>query len=241
METTRILVVDDDLRLRDLLERYLSEQGFLVRGVANAAAMRRSLAEHAIDLIVLDLMLPDADGLTLCRNLRAEGIQTPIIMLTAKGDDIDRIVGLEIGADDYLGKPCNPRELVARIRAVMRRRPSTTVGAPQSGEVTVRFGRFLFDPATRTLSGAGVPLKLTSGEFAVLAALVAHPFQTLSRERLLALARGREHEAFDRSIDVMVSRLRRLVEDDPRTPRWLQTVWGEGYVFVPDSNDAGTP
>lgn len=241
MESCNILVVDDDLRLRDLLERYLVQQGFRARGVANAASMRRALVEHHVDLIVLDLMLPDADGLTLCRSLRAEGIATPIIMLTAKGDDVDRIVGLEIGADDYLGKPCNPRELVARIRAVMRRHPAATVGAPQSGEAPVHFGRFAFDPATRTLSDNGTPLKLTSGEFAVLAALVAHPFQTLSRERLIALARGREHEAFDRSIDVMVSRLRRLVEDDPRAPRWLQTVWGEGYVFVPDAGEAVAP
>lgn len=236
MDTGNILVVDDDLRLRDLLERYLTQQGFRARGAANAAAMRRALAEQHVDLIVLDLMLPDADGLDLCRDLRAEGIEVPIIMLTAKGDEIDRIVGLEIGADDYLGKPCSPRELLARIRAVMRRRARAPIGAPQDGQARVSFGRFVFDPATRTLSENGTPLKLTSGEFAVLAALVAHPFQTLSRERLVALARGRDHDAFDRSIDVMVSRLRRLVEEDPRTPRWLQTVWGEGYVFVPDTD-----
>jgi two-component system, OmpR family, phosphate regulon response regulator OmpR len=233
MEPTHILVVDDDLRLRDLLERYLAAQGFSVRGAAHAAAMRRELAEHHVDLIVLDLMLPDADGLQLCRSLRAEGIDVPVIMLTAKGDDVDRIVGLEIGADDYLGKPCNPRELVARIRAVLRRRPKAVIGAPQADQASVQFGRFTFDPATRQLLDAGTPVKLTTGEFAVLAALVAHPFETLSRERLIALARGREHDAFDRSIDVMVSRLRRCLEDDPRQPRWLQTVWGEGYVFVP--------
>ncbi|MBS0515852.1 MAG: two-component system response regulator OmpR [Proteobacteria bacterium] len=237
MESANILVVDDDLRLRDLLERYLAQQGFRTRGAANAAAMRRALAEHHVDLIVLDLMLPDADGLALCRTLRGEGMQTPIIMLTAKGDEIDRIVGLEIGADDYLGKPCNPRELVAHIRAVLRRQPSLPAGAPQSGESIARFGRFVFDPATRQLCDGETPLKLTSGEFAVLAALVANPFQTLSREKLIALARGREHEAFDRSIDVMVSRLRRLIEDDPRAPRWLQTVWGEGYVFVPGAKE----
>jgi two-component system phosphate regulon response regulator OmpR len=234
MDTASLLVIDDDLRLRDLLERYLAQQGFRVRGAGNAASMRRELAAHHVDLIVLDLMLPDADGLDLCRKLRAEGVETPIIMLTAKGDDVDRIVGLEIGADDYLPKPCNPRELVARIRAVLRRRPKPTVGAPQSELAAIRFGRFAFDPATRQLLDGETPVKLTSGEFAVLAALVAHPFQTLSRERLIALARGREHEAFDRSIDVMVSRLRRFLEDDPRQPRWLQTVWGEGYVFVPE-------
>jgi two-component system phosphate regulon response regulator OmpR len=236
MESTRILVVDDDLRLRDLLERYLAQQGFQVRGAANAAAMRRELAAHPIDLVVLDLMLPDADGLDLCRTLRAEGIETPVIMLTAKGDEVDRIVGLEIGADDYLAKPCNPRELAARIRAVMRRRPRIAAGAPQSEQAAVHFGRFHFDPATRQLCDGDTALKLTSGEFAVLAALVTHPFETLSRERLIALARGRDHEAFDRSIDVMVSRLRRYLEDDPRQPRWLQTVWGEGYVFVPQGD-----
>lgn len=233
MESPHILVVDDDLRLRDLLERYLAQQGFHVRGAAHAAALRRELAAHHADLIVLDLMLPDADGLELCRALRAEGVQTPVIMLTAKGDAVDRIVGLEIGADDYLAKPCNPRELVARIRAVLRRQPRAVVGAPQAGQEPVCFGRFRFDPATRQLLDDEVPVKLTSGEFAVLAALVGHPFETLSRERLIALARGREHEAFDRSIDVMVSRLRRCLEDDPRQPRWLQTVWGQGYVFVP--------
>jgi two-component system phosphate regulon response regulator OmpR len=238
MDPAHILVVDDDLRLRDLLERYLEQQGLRAFGAANAAGMRRALAAHHVDLIVLDLMLPDADGLELCRSLRGEGVDTPVIMLTAKGDDVDRIVGLELGADDYLPKPCNPRELVARIRAVLRRRPREAVGAPQAGQAPVAFGRFVFDPATRQLLDGEVPVKLTSGEFAVLAALVAHPFQTLSRERLIALARGREHEAFDRSIDVMVSRLRRCLEDDPRQPRWLQTVWGEGYVFVPDGGRA---
>jgi two-component system, OmpR family, phosphate regulon response regulator OmpR len=238
METTHILVVDDDLRLRDLLERYLTQQGFLVRGAANAAVMRRELATHPVDLIVLDLMLPDADGLELCRALRADGIATPVIMLTAKGDEVDRIVGLEIGADDYLAKPCNPRELVARIRAVMRRRPRLAIGAPKTEQAAVQFGRFHFDLATRQLLDGGTPVKLTSGEFAVLSVLVTHPFETLTRERLINLARGREHEAFDRSIDVMVSRLRRCIEDDPRQPRWLQTVWGEGYVFVPEGDAA---
>jgi two-component system, OmpR family, phosphate regulon response regulator OmpR len=232
MDKPHILVVDDDLRLRDLIERYLVQQGFHAHGAPHAVAMRRELAARHVDLIVLDLMLPDADGLQLCRALRAEGVEIPIIMLTAKGDDVDRIVGLEIGADDYLGKPCNPRELVARIRAVLRRRPRVPVGAPQVDQAPVSFGRFTFDPATRQLLDEGTPVKLTSGEFAVLAALVTHPFETLSRERLVALARGRDHEAFDRSIDVMVSRLRRCIEDDPRQPCWLQTVWGEGYVFV---------
>ncbi|MFK2879075.1 osmolarity response regulator transcription factor OmpR [Rhodanobacter hydrolyticus] len=234
MDTPYILVVDDDLRLRDLLERYLAQQGFHVRGAAHAAAMHRELAMHHVDLIVLDLMLPDGDGLELCRVLRAQGMDMPVIMLTAKGDEVDRIVGLEIGADDYLSKPCNPRELVARIRAVLRRRPRAPAGAPQAEREPVYFGRFSFDPASRQLRDGDESVKLTSGEFAVLAVLVDHPYETLSRERLIALARGRDHESFDRSIDVMVSRLRRCLEDDPRRPRWLQTVWGKGYVFVPD-------
>jgi two-component system phosphate regulon response regulator OmpR len=238
MDAPNVLIVDDDLRLRDLLERYLVQQGLRARGAANGAAMRKELAGHHFDLIVLDLMLPDADGLELCRSLRSEGNSTPVIMLTARGDDVDRIIGLELGADDYLPKPCNPRELVARIRAVLRRQPRAVAGAPQPEQTVVRFGRFSFDPATRQLLDGDTLLKLTSGEFAVLAALLAHPFETLSRERLIALARGRGHEAFDRSVDVMVSRLRRFVEDDPRRPRWLQTVWGEGYVFVPDGGDA---
>ncbi|MGN6281794.1 response regulator, partial [Frateuria sp.] len=149
MDPAHILVVDDDLRLRDLLERYLEQQGLRAFGAANAAGMRRALAAHHVDLIVLDLMLPDADGLELCRSLRAEGVDTPVIMLTAKGDDVDRIVGLELGADDYLPKPCNPRELVARIRAVLRRRPREAIGAPQAAQAAVSFWRVVFDPATR--------------------------------------------------------------------------------------------
>ena len=240
METVKILVVDDDLRLRDLLERYLAQQGFHARGAAHAAAMRRELAAHHIDLIVLDLMLPDANGLDLCRKLRAEGVETPIIMLTAKGDEVDRIVGLEIGADDYLPKPFNPRELVARIRAVLRRRPKSTVGAPQAEQATVRFGRFSFDPSTRQLLDGRTPVKLTSGEFAVLATLVApHPFETAHPRAPHRAGSWSRSRAFDRSIDAMVSRLRRYLEDDPRQPRWLRTVWGEGYVFVPDP-DAGS-
>jgi two-component system, OmpR family, phosphate regulon response regulator OmpR len=229
-----VLLVDDDLRLRGLLETYLKREGFKVAIAGAADQMDAVLRDSPIDLMVLDLMLPGRGGLDICRDLRAAGNPLPVIMLTAKGDDIDRILGLEIGADDYLAKPCNPRELVARIRAVLRRRQSTPPGAPVADAAPVIFGPFRLAPAKRSLERDGAPLSLTTGEFAVLHALVTHPGETLSRERLLTLARGRERGAFDRSIDVQMSRLRRLIEADPAKPRYLQTVWGAGYVFVPD-------
>jgi two-component system phosphate regulon response regulator OmpR len=234
----RILVVDDDLRLRDLLERYLSEQGFAVKSVPDAPAMDRLLARERFDLLILDLMLPGEDGLSICRRLRAASPDPALVMLTAKGDEVDRIVGLEMGADDYLPKPFNPRELVARINAVLRRRaPAAPPGSPAAAGEPLRFGPFTLDLSTRQLSRDGRPVALTTGEFALLKALAEHPRVSLSRDRLMALARGREKEAYDRSIDVQVSRLRRIIEDDPARPRYIQTVWGYGYVFVPD----GTP
>ena len=234
MADRKILVVDDDKRLRDLLQRYLGEQGFTVRTAENAAAMDRVLARENHDLIVLDLMLPGEDGLSICRRLRASEPGQAIIMLTAKGDEIDRIVGLEMGADDYLPKPFNPRELVARIQAVLRRRATPVPGAPAAEDKTITFGDVEADLSTRTLKRAGHSLPLTTGEFAVLKALLEHPRQPLSRDRLMTLARGREQGPFDRAIDVQVSRLRKLVEVDPASPRYLQTVWGFGYVFIPD-------
>jgi two-component system phosphate regulon response regulator OmpR len=231
---TRILVVDDDQRLRDLLTRYLGEQKFEVRAVADAPAMDKQLSRERYDLLVLDLMLPGEDGLAICRRLRAAGGAPAIIMLTAKGDEVDRIVGLEMGADDYLPKPCNPRELVARIHAVLRRKPRAGVpGAPGAEDGVHRFGAFEFSPSTRELKKDAKAVALTTGEYSVLKALVEHPRQPLSRDKLMELARGREYEVFDRSIDVQISRLRKLVEDDPSHPRYIQTVWGHGYVFVP--------
>jgi len=230
----RLLVVDDDLRLRDLLGKYLAEQGFTVELAHDGAEMDKKLARNRYDLIVLDLMLPGEDGLSICRRLRGNGEQVPIIMLTAKGDEIDRIVGLEMGADDYLPKPFNPRELLARIHAIMRRQTQTLPGAPEAQPGSVAFGPFLLDLATRGFSKQGNALALTTGEFALLKILITHARQPLSRDKLMALARGREHEAFDRSIDVQISRLRKLIEDDPAKPRYIQTVWGFGYVFVPD-------
>jgi len=231
----KVLVVDDDLRLRDLLKRYLGEQGFATDTVSDAPAMDRQLQRVRYDLMVLDLMLPGEDGLAICRRLRAGGNSLPVIMLTAKGDDVDRIVGLEMGADDYLAKPFNPRELVARINAVLRRQaPAPVPGAPAAEQKVVAFGPFTLDLATRLLARDGKPLVLTTGEFSLLKVLVEHAREPMSRDKLMDLARGREHESFDRSIDVQISRLRKLVEDDPKEPRYIQTVWGYGYVFVPD-------
>ncbi|HVJ25024.1 MAG TPA: two-component system response regulator OmpR [Burkholderiales bacterium] len=236
---TRILVVDDDQRLRDLLVRYLGGEGHEVKAVPDAAAMDKQLARERYDLVVLDLMLPGEDGLAVCRRLRAgeksdRSTAPAIIMLTAKGDDVDRIVGLEMGADDYLPKPFNPRELLARINAVLRRKaPAGPVGAPAEG--TFEFGHFALNLSTRSLARAGKNVPLTTGEFSVLKVLVQHPRQPLSRDKLMELARGREYEVFDRSIDVQISRLRKIIEDDPAHPKHIQTVWGFGYVFVPEA------
>jgi len=235
----KIIVVDDDARLRDLLNRYLTEQGYAVRAVHDAAEMNRQLGRERYDLMILDLMLPGEDGLSICRRLRGAGESMPIIMLTAKGDDVDRIVGLEVGADDYLPKPFNPRELVARIQAVLRRRPPAgPPGAPTADVQVVEFGAFRFNLAARSLTRNGQDVSLTTGEFALLKVLVQHPRSPLSRDKLMELARGREFGAFDRSIDVQISRLRKLIEPDPAKPAFIQTVWGFGYVFIPDGKSA---
>ena len=231
----RIVVVDDDARIRDLLRRYLTQEGFEVLLAEDGKALNRIMTRENIDMIVLDLMLPGEDGLSICRRLRAANDTTPIIMLTAKVEDVDRIVGLEVGADDYLPKPFNPRELLARIHAVLRRRPAPEApGAPSKEAQVVNFGPFEFDLSQRRLTREGEAVALTTGEFSMLKALVRHPRQPLTRDKLAQLARGRDFEPFDRSLDVQVSRLRKLVEPDATQPRYIQTVWGVGYVFVPD-------
>ncbi|WP_339058349.1 two-component system response regulator OmpR [Candidatus Regiella endosymbiont of Tuberolachnus salignus] len=235
-ENHKILVIDDDMRLRALLERYLTEQGFQVRSVANAEQMDRLLARESFHLLVLDLMLPGEDGLSICRRLHNQNNPIPIIMVTAKGEDVDRVVGLEIGADDYMPKPFNPRELLARIRAVLRRQMNELPGAPSQEEAIISFGQFKLNLGTREMFRDDDLMSLTSGEFAVLKALVSHPRDPLSRDKLMNLARGREYSAMERSIDVQISRLRRMIEVEPARPRYLQTVWGLGYVFVPDGN-----
>lgn len=236
----RILVVDDDTRLRDLLSRYLTEQGFHVVGLPDARDLDRKLQRDPPHLLVLDLMLPGEDGLAVCRRLRAAGETVPIIMLTAKGEDVDRIVGLEMGADDYLPKPFNPRELVARINAILRRvAERATPGAPAEAGVAP-FGPYVLDSAARTLSDGERTIHLTTGEFSLVKVFAQHPRKPLAREKLMQLARGREHDVFDRAIDVQVSRLRKLIEPDPANPRYIQTVWGFGYVFVP-ADDGAAP
>jgi DNA-binding response OmpR family regulator len=230
----RILIIDDDSRLRSLLLRYLGEQGFTVKAAIDGNEMDKALALNRYHLLVLDLMLPNEDGLSILRRLRGAGENVPVILLTAKGDEIDRIIGLEMGADDYLPKPFNPRELVARIHAILRRKGTQPIGAPQTEEKIVTFGVYELNLATRALSKSGVPIALTTGEFALLKTLVTHPRHPLSRDKLMELARGRNHDPFDRAIDVQISRLRKLIETDPAHPRFIQTVWGHGYVFVPD-------
>lgn len=234
---TRILVVDDDVRLRTLLQRFLEDNEYHVKAVPDAIQMDRALSRELFSLLVLDLMLPGEDGMAICRRLRNEGNNIPVIMLTAKGSDSDRISGLEAGADDYLPKPFNPQELLARIKAVLRRQVRELPGAPSQVAEVVRFGPYTFDLSTRQLRRDDQDVPLTTGEFAVLKALVQHPREPLTRDKLMNLARGREWGAMERSIDVQVSRLRRLIEENPAKARYIQTVWGIGYVFVPDGAD----
>ena len=234
MTTEHLLVVDDDPRLRELLARYLGEQGFRVSTVADGAAMDALLAHGRPDLVILDLMLPGEDGLSIARRLRARD-HMPIIILSARGEDVDRIVGLEVGADDYLPKPFNPRELLARIRAVLRRRAAA--GATPAGR-THRFGPFTLDVTRHTLMRDAEEVALTAGEFALLRVLAEHPSRVLTRDQLIEHLKGYERSAFDRSIDVRVTRLRRKIEDDPAAPRYLRTVWGEGYLFTPEGKTA---
>ena len=233
-----ILIVDDDPGLSSLLERFFVSKGYRARAVPNVEQMDRLLAREVFNLVVLDLMLPGEDGLSICRRLRSQSNPMPIIMVTAKGEEVDRIVGLEIGADDYIPKPFNPRELLARIRAVLRRQANELPGAPSQEEAVIAFGKFKLNLGTREMFREDEPMPLTSGEFAVLKALVSHPREPLSRDKLMNLARGREYSAMERSIDVQISRLRRMVEEDPAHPRYIQTVWGLGYVFVPDGSKA---
>jgi two-component system, OmpR family, phosphate regulon response regulator OmpR len=236
--SSKLLVVDDDPRLRDLLRRYLTDNGFTVYSAENAQAMNKLWLRERFDVLVLDLMMPGEDGLSILRRLRGGGDTTPVVMLTAKGEDVDRIVGLEMGADDYLPKPFNPRELLARINAVLRRKgPDESPGAPTHESKSVTFGEFTLDLSTRTLTKNGEPVALTTGEFAVLKVFARYPKVPLSREKLMEMARGREYEAFDRSLDVQISRLRKMIEPDPAKPRYIQTVWGLGYVFIPDGSN----
>ncbi|MBP0604546.1 response regulator [Aeromonas sanarellii] len=229
-----ILVVDDHSEIRDLLKRFLEQHGMRVSCARDGKEMKRLLDEREFDLLVLDLMMPGEDGLTLCRELRVKS-RLPIIMLTAMGEETDRIIGLEMGADDYLSKPFNPRELLARIKAVMRRTQAESLPVPEALTRDLRFDRWLLDVNRRELvDEEGVGMSLSTAEFDLLKVFLERPQRVLSRDQLLDLARGREAVAFDRAIDTLVSRLRRKLERDPKNPELIKTIWGGGYLFAAD-------
>ncbi len=227
-----ILVVDDARDIREPLVRYLKENGYRASAADSAGAARRAMRTAGIDLVILDIMMPGEDGLSLCRSIR-ESSGTPVIMLTARGEELDRIVGLEVGADDYVAKPFNPRELLARVSAVLRR--TNTLPPKLKGPAAERyhFGEWTLDAGQREIAGAdGLAMPLSSGEFKLLMAFIERPKVSLSREQLLDLTKGRDADVFDRSIDNQVSRLRRKIERDPKNPRYIKTVWGGGYIFT---------
>jgi two-component system phosphate regulon response regulator OmpR len=227
----KLLVVDDDPELRQLLSTYLNKHGFDTLLAADASNLHAQIVRYRPDLIVLDRMMPGRDGLSACRDLRAQGEDVPILLLTAKDEPVDRIMGLESGADDYLGKPFDPRELLARIEAILRRKAGPSAVKPNA---VFHFGPFSFDPAARELTRDGAVIRLTGGEINLLEALIQHAGKPLSRDRLLALARDDDSgQRNDRAIDIAVLRLRRAIEDDPKSPRWIQTIWGVGYRFSP--------
>lgn len=233
----KILLIDDDPELRKLLATYLGRHGFDALLLPDTRQLDAYLERYQPHLLVLDLMMPGEDGLAACRRLRGRGETLPIIMLTARDEPVDRIIGLEMGADDYVGKPFDPRELVARIEAVLRRGTQSAAAPVVQGGI-FHFGEWSFDRATRQLARGSEVVALTSGEFALLNALISNANKPMKRERLLELTRGEDSESFDRAIDVQIHRLRRLIEIDPAQPRYLQTVWGVGYVFVPDGEAA---
>ena len=228
---SHLLVVDDDSETRELLSLYLGQQGFAVAVVEDGKAMDAWLAGNSTDLVILDLMLPGEDGLSIARRLQSEH-KLPIVMISARGEELDRIVGLEVGADDYLPKPFNPRELLARIRAVLRRSGHTeeTESELDTGE---EFGEFRFDDARRVLYRNGREVDLSRAEFDLLQVFVNHPNRVLSRDLIMDCISGADRDPFDRSIDVRVTRLRHKIEDDPSDPKLIRTVWGIGYQFTP--------
>lgn len=225
----RLLVVDDDPELRELITAYLTKQGYDIVAVGDGLEMDKALAAGGIDLVILDLMLPGEDGLSIAKRLKQD-VAIPIIIVSAQGEDVDRIVGLEVGADDYIAKPFNPRELLARVRAVMRR---ATGKAPAGSTVT--FGDYRLDVNAHRLFRADEPVALTSGELDLLGILVRYPNRVLDRDRILDLLTGAERSPFDRSIDVRITRLRGKIEPNPGSPTYIRTVWGKGYMFCPDA------
>jgi len=237
VESANLLVVDDDPELRELTQAYLEQQGFNVACVESGEAMDAHLDRHDVDLLILDLMLPGEHGLSIAQRLKKYS-NLPIIIVSAQGEDVDRIVGLEVGADDYLAKPFNPRELLARVRAVLRRTQGTAQGAHglSVNAPAIEFGQFALDTNAHRLTKDGEVVALTSGEFDMLSILVNHPNKLLDRDRILDLLTGAERSPFDRSIDVRVTRLRSKIEPDPANPVYIRTIWGKGYMFCPAGN-----
>ncbi|SAL10337.1 two component transcriptional regulator [Caballeronia arvi] len=228
---SKIIVLDDEAELRNMLQRFLSSQGFEVRVVENGKRLDRYLQREPYDLLVLDWMMEPEDGLSVCKRLRAEGQTLPILMLTAKGDPVDKVVGLETGADDYLAKPFLPQELVARVRALLRRQ-KIAAGDPTLTQQIIRFGDFRLDLGKQKLYRKDEPFEIHSAQMQLLSALGSSPNRAVSRDNLIARTRGRDHDALDRSIDVQVLRLRQIVEEDPGKPRFIKTVWGVGYMLL---------
>jgi DNA-binding response OmpR family regulator len=234
--SARILVVDDDPGMRTLLEAYLGDSGFSVETATDGVAMWQALETGMPDAIVLDLMMPGEDGLTLARRLRSQS-NVPILMLSARGEEVDRVVGLEMGADDYLAKPFSPRELLARLRALLRRsHAQEAIAVPDSSGLA--FGPYQLDVASRRLTQGGVEVKLSTAEFALLRIFVEHPLRVLSRDTLIDMLKGYERDPYDRSVDTRVTRLRRKIEPNPGEPVYIRTVRGEGYLFNPRGGEA---
>lgn len=230
-----VLIVEDARDIREPLGRYLREHGYRATTAPDALAARKLMKGAAIDLVVLDIMMPGEDGLSLCRSIR-ETSQIPVILLTARGEEVDRIIGLEMGADDYIPKPFSPRELIARISAVLRRTQALPPRQKPPEAARIKFGDWLLDTGQRELIGVdGVAIALSSGEFSLLQALLERPKIALTRNQLLDLTKGRDAELFDRSIDNHVSRLRKKIEPDPKNPRYIKTVWGGGYMMAVES------
>jgi len=227
-----VLLVEDARDIREPLARYFREHGYRATTAPDAATARKTMKASAIDLVVLDIMMPGEDGLSLCRSIR-ETTQTPVILLTARGDEVDRIIGLEMGADDYIPKPFSPRELIARVAAVLRRTQALPPRQKPPSAANIRFGDWTLDTGQRELIRQdGVAMPLSSGEFRLLSALLERPKLALTRNQLLDLTKGRDADLFDRSIDNHISRLRKKIEPDPKNPRYIKTVWGGGYIFA---------
>lgn len=234
----QLLIVDDDQSFCQIIKDYLNSQGFDITAVHDGIAMKQYLSDHTVDLIILDVMLPGENGFSLARQLRADNHQQPIIILSAAADEVDRVVGLEIGADDYVTKPVSLRELLARVRTHLRRFQSvpTTSSIPVDvSPASYTFGPFTLNTTTHRLMKATSEVNITNAEYHLLLALVTHPNQVLNRDQLMNLIRGHDHTPFDRSIDVKISRLRNKIETDPAAPVYIRTIRGEGYLFSPQS------